>query len=167
MPGWGAGHSIWFVGDSQSWLLGTQSDGYWRTGDGGESWTQVIDLDMQHGGVDAYYAKTGVLYVGALGQILRSEDDGITFDLVGPATSDGYYSIVGDGTLLYAQLGNTGSNTSGPQPFVVSAEDDGFEWTVFNEQTFSDGPYRMEHDPVNGIVYAASWNEGVWALATR
>lgn len=164
MSGWGAGHSVWFVGDSQSWLLGTQGDGYWRTADGGASWTQVIELDMQHGGVDAYYAKNGALYVGALGQILRSEDDGMTFELVGPSTSDGYYSIVGDGTRLYAQLANTGGNTSGPQPFVVSPEDDGFEWTVQNDQTFSDGPYRMEYDAVNGIVYAASWNEGVLAL---
>jgi hypothetical protein len=32
-------------------------------------------------------------------------------------------------------------------------------------QTFSDGPYRMAFDAVNRIVYAASWNEGVWALA--
>ncbi|HWB74409.1 MAG TPA: hypothetical protein VG755_05630 [Nannocystaceae bacterium] len=164
MPGWGAGHSVWFVGDAQSWLLGTQGDGYWRTADGGASWTQVIELDMQHGGVDAYYAKNGALYVGALGQILRSEDDGMTFELVGPSTSDGYYSIVGDGTRLYAQLGNTGGNTTGPQPFVVSDEDDGFEWTEQNDQTFSDGPYRMEYDAVNGIMYAASWNEGVLAL---
>ncbi len=166
-PGWGAGHSIWFVGGAQTWLLGTQGDGYWRTADGGAAWTQVHEVDMQHGGVDAYYAKNGVLYVGALGGILRSEDDGLTFELVGPPTSDGYYSVVGDGTQLYAQLGNTGGNTTGPQPFVVSAEDDGFGWTAQNEQTFSDGPYRMEYDATNGIVYAASWNEGVWALATR
>ncbi|MBK8234344.1 MAG: hypothetical protein IPK74_02190 [Deltaproteobacteria bacterium] len=165
MPGWGAGHSIWFVGDADTWLLGTQGDGYWRTADAGASWTQVIELDMQHGGVAAYYASNGVLYVGALGQILRSEDDGLSFDLVGPATSDGYYAVIGDGTTLYAQLANTGGNTTGPQPFVVSPESDGFEWTVYNEQTFSDGPYRMAFDPVHRIVYASSWNEGVWALA--
>jgi hypothetical protein len=97
MPGWGAGHSIWFVGSSDAWLLGTQNAGYWRTSNAGDSWTQVSEIDMQHGGVDAFYASTGVLYIGALGGILRSEDDGVTFELVGPATSDGYYSVVGDG----------------------------------------------------------------------
>lgn len=167
MPGWGAGHSVWFVGGSQTWLLGTQGDGYWRTADGGGSWTQVLDVDMQHGGVDTYYATTGVLYVGALGQILRSEDDGLTFDLVGPQTSDGYYSIVGDGQRLYAQSANTGGNTTGPIGFVVSDEADGTTWTAYNEQTFSDGPYRMEFDQHHRIMYAASWNEGVLALAVE
>lgn len=166
MPGWGAGHSIWFVGSSDAWLLGTQNAGYWRTSNAGDSWTQVSEIDMQHGGVDAFYASTGVLYVGALGGILRSEDDGVTFELVGPATSDGYYSVVGDGEFLYAQLGNTGGNGGGvPQPYVMSAEADGFEWTEFNEQTFSDGPYRMEFDPTHRILYSANWNEGVLALA--
>lgn len=165
-PGWGAGHSIWFVGDDgATWLLGTQGAGYWRTTDGGATWTQVLDVDMQHGGVDAYRAADGTLYVGAVGQILRSEDDGATFELVGPPTSDGYYAVIGDGTTLYAQLANTGGNTTGPQPYVVSPEGDGVTWTEQNDQRFSDGPYRMDFDPVNRIVYSANWNEGVWALA--
>jgi hypothetical protein len=52
-----------------------------------------------------------------------------------------------------------------PQPYVVSPEADGHEWTEFNEQTFSDGPYRMEFDPTHRIMYSANWNEGVLALA--
>lgn len=168
MAGWGAGHSIWFVGDDAStWLIGTQGAGYWRTTDAGAQWTQVLELDMQHGGVDAYRDSDGTLYVGALGQILRSEDNGETFELVGPPTSDGYYSVIGDGNFLYAQLANTGGNTTGPQPYVISAQGDGFTWTEQNDQTFSDGPYRMDFDAVNRIVYSANWNEGVWALAVE
>jgi photosystem II stability/assembly factor-like uncharacterized protein len=161
---WGTGHSIWFLGNSTVWLLGAQTAGYWRTTDAGATWTKVSDQDMQHGGVGAFYAKTGVLYVGALGQILRSTDNGLTFQLVGPKTSDGYYAIIGDGNFLYAQAGNTGGNSRGPQPYFISAEDDGLTWKPYNTQTFSDGPYRMAFDSVNRIVYSANWNDGVWAL---
>jgi photosystem II stability/assembly factor-like uncharacterized protein len=91
--------------DRSTLYLTTDIEGMWRSTDGGATWarlgdlpdphagatwTQVSEIDMQHGGVDAFHASTGVLYIGALGGILRSEDDGVTFELVGPATSDGY-----------------------------------------------------------------------------
>jgi photosystem II stability/assembly factor-like uncharacterized protein len=162
--GWGAGHSIWFLGDSKIWLLGTQGDGYWRTTDAGTTWKQITTTNMQHGGVSAYYSTTGILYVGALSQILRSADNGLTFTLVGPHTQDGYYAIIGDGNNLYTQLGNTGGNTVGDQPYLTSPESDGVTWSDFSSQKFSDGPYRMAFDAKNRIVYSANWNAGVWAL---
>jgi photosystem II stability/assembly factor-like uncharacterized protein len=161
---WGAGHSIFFLGNRSTWLLGTQANGFWRTADSGVTWTQVSTQAMQHGGVNTFYSKTGVLYVGALSQILRSTDNGLTFTMVGPHTQDGYYAVIGDGNFLYAQLGNTGDNSVGSQPYSVSMETDGITWTPYNGQTFEDGPYRMAFDSVNRIIYSANWNSGVWAL---
>jgi hypothetical protein len=66
---------------------------------------------------------------------------------------------------MYAQVANTGQNgTNTAQSYIVSNEDDGVNWTTFNDQTFSDGPYRMAFDEVKRIVYSANWNDGVWAL---
>jgi hypothetical protein len=160
----GAGHSVFFLGSPGTWLLGTQGHGHWRTTDSGATWTQVSAVNMQHGGARPFYSRAGVLYVPALGTILRSTDNGLTFAPVGPQTQDGYYDVVGDGNLLYAQPGNTGGNTTGPKPYVTSMEADGVTWASFNDQTFYDGPYRMAFDPVNRIVYTANWNSGVWAL---
>jgi hypothetical protein len=160
----GAGHSIFFLGNSSTWLLGTQGHGFWRTTDSGSTWTQVSAVDMQHGGARPFYAKSGVLYVPALGTLLRSADNGLTFASVGPQTPDGYYDVVGDGNLLYAQSGNTGGNSTGPKPYVTSMESDGVTWTPYNDQTFFDGPYRMAFDPIHRVVYSANWNSGVWAL---
>jgi photosystem II stability/assembly factor-like uncharacterized protein len=164
LAGWGAGHTIWFLGDSNTWLLGTQGDGYWRTADAGTNWTQVTTQNMQHGGTSAFTAKTGVLYVGALSTILRSEDNGQTFTMVGPQTSDGYYAIIGDGSRLYTARGNTGDSTGAADTYYVSDESDGTSWVAMNGQTFGDGPYRMSYDRTNGIIYSANWNAGVWAL---
>jgi len=169
MAGWGNGHSVWFLSNSNTWLLGTQTNGYWRTEDGGANWKKVSDQLMQHGGTSAYYSKkNGALYVGALFQILRSFDDGKTFDLVAPKVGDGYYAIVGDGKFLYAQPGNTGQNgTRMPGNYIVSNEDDGVTWKNLNDQTFSDGPYRMAFDELQGVVYSSNWNDGVWALKVQ
>jgi photosystem II stability/assembly factor-like uncharacterized protein len=167
VPGaWGTGHSIWFMNSSTTWLLGTQTAGYWRTEDSGTTWSQVSTQDMQHGGTSAFWSKSGVLYVGAVSQILRSTDEGKTFDLVGPSTADGYYAIVSDGTSMYTAHANTGGSTD-PGGYFVSDEADGTSWMPFNDQTFSDGPYRMAFDPVNSVIYSANWNAGVWALKTK
>ena len=144
--------------------IGTQGDGYWRTKDAGATWKQVSTQDMQHGGTSAFYAKTGVLYVGALSTILRSEDDGQTFAMVGPQTSDGYYAIIGDGSRLYTARGNTGDSSNAEDTYYVSDEGDGTAWVAMNGQTFRDGPYRMAYDKTTGIIYSANWNAGVWAL---
>jgi len=162
--GWGAGHSVWFLNSSTTWLVGTQGNGYWRTTDSGANWTKVSDRDMQHGGTDAFYSKTGVLYVGALSNILRSTDNGASFTTVGPNTGDGYYQVIGDGNLLYAQLANTGSHGGAAAHYVVSSETDGMTWKDYNDQTFTDGPYRMDFDAHNRIIYSSNWNAGVWAL---
>jgi photosystem II stability/assembly factor-like uncharacterized protein len=164
-PGWGAGISIWFLKASDTWLLGSQVKGFWRTKDSGATWTQVSTQNMQHGGVGLYYSKTGVIYVGGLNQILRSTDNGLTFTLVGKSTPDGYYDIIGDGNMLYAQEANGGGNSSGTAlPYLVSPEEDGTNWAPYNDQKFSDGPYRMAFDSKNRIIYSANWNEGVLAL---
>jgi hypothetical protein len=162
--GWGAGHSVWFLGDGATWLVGTQGNGFWRTTDAGKNWTQVSTVNMQHGGTAGFVSRTGVLYVGALWNVLRSTDNGLTFTEVAPRTGDGYYAIIGDGHKLYTQLGNTGQSGSGPSSYVTSDETDGITWTRYNSQTFSDGPYRMAFDPINRIIYSANWNAGVWAL---
>jgi hypothetical protein len=40
-PGWngGEGQVIFFLDDSQTWLWGSSTNGYYRTGDGGDSWS--------------------------------------------------------------------------------------------------------------------------------
>jgi photosystem II stability/assembly factor-like uncharacterized protein len=173
--GWGAGLAVNFlyeptlgIGDANTWLVGTQwAAGFYRTSDGGGSWQNVSAQPMMHGGTGVYYSKNGTLYSGADQQILRSSDNGVSWKLVGPSFSDGYYKVIGDGTSLYAQEADTGGNSAGPQPYITSAESDGVAWTAYNDQTFSDGPFDMAFDGADGIVYSSNWRDGVWALKVR
>jgi hypothetical protein len=163
MMGWGTGHAINFLykpelglGDSKSWLLGTQGAGQWRTTDAGATWKKVSETGIQHGGGKVYYTKAGVLFATGGNQNMRSSDNGATWTPVGPG--GGYNGIVGDGKLLYT------AKCFGPTAITTSPETDGTKWTDSSSQQFKQGPFEMAFDGVNGIVYSASWGSGMWAL---
>jgi photosystem II stability/assembly factor-like uncharacterized protein len=166
---WGAGHSINFlydpdkgIGDANTWLLGTQGDGQWRTTDAGKTWTKVLTNDIFHGGGETYYAKDGKLYAtGVTPCLQRSGDNGATWTaLNAPGQCTGVW---GDGNVLYTAP----AYAQGMQPFFTSPETDGLTWTAYKggTQKFDgSGPYEMAYDSVNGILYASVWFQGVWAL---
>lgn len=157
---WGMGHGIWFLNNAQTWLLGTQDNGYWRTTNAGESWEQVSTVNMAHGGGQVYIAETGITYVSSGEGTLRSEDDGASWQLVGDVTFT--TAIFGDGSLLYTNQGYAGNIG----PFHVSSEDDGMRWEPYRggQQTFANGPDEFAFDAVNGILYASNWGDGLLAL---
>jgi MYXO-CTERM domain-containing protein len=163
-PGaWSSGHSIKFlynpalgIGNSQTWLLGTQSAGYYRTADAGATWTKVSNTSITHGGGDIYYSAKGVLYASGAETTMRSTDNGVTWNPVGPNDT---WAIAGDGTTMFTGKG-WGSNL----PFYASQESDGVTWMPYSDQKIPDGPYEMVYDSTNAILYSSSWFSGVWAL---
>jgi hypothetical protein len=166
-PGWdgAGGYDVYFlynpklgIGDSKTWLYGTQGKGHWRTTNSGETWTKVTDVSMEHGGGQLYYTQQGVLYASGSGHILRSKDNGITWTEIG--NNNGFLSVIGDGTNLY-----TGGHGGGH--FFTAKESDDLKWSDFNTQSFFEGPFEMEYDPVNGILYSANIRAGVWALKVK
>jgi hypothetical protein len=162
---WGSGMSIDFlyepdqaIGNADTWLLGTQGDGYWRTTNSGDSWTKVSSSTIFHGGGETYYSKTGVLYATSWDGVLRSTNNGASF--VDANSGQGNTGVWGDGDLLY-----TGPAYGfGAQPFATSPEDDGLTWTPGTQTIDGSGPYEMVWDEANGIMYASMWFQGVWAL---
>jgi hypothetical protein len=164
LAGWGSGHAINFLfkpelglGNSDTWLLGTQGPGMFRTADAGKTWTKVSDLGIQHGGGSVYYDKAGILYASGANGNLRSADNGLTWTKV--SEGKGYNAVFGDGQVLYTAPG------FGPTSYFTSPEGEGTIWTPFNTtQQFSAGPFEMALDRTNGILYSANWGEGLWAL---
>jgi len=163
----GAGWGIWFlynpalgIGNSSTWLLGTQGGGYWRTTDAGTSWTKVTDHSMEHGGGQIYYSKSGVLYAGSTTHLMKSTDNGATWTYGGNPNKPnwGYIAIVGDGTHLYAAShDHTGE-------FQTSLDSDGITWTDYSTQISHGGSFEMAYDAANGIVYSANEFDGLLAL---
>ena len=170
-PGWAGagGYDVFFlynpalgIGDKNTWLFGTQGKGYWRTADGGKTWTQVTKSNMAHGAGQIYYTKAGVLYASSETKVLRSTDNGVTWTSVGPTNFT--TAVYGDGKYVYAH--GAYSNIGGP--FSVSLEADGQTWSPLKgAQSMGDGPFEMAFDSSNGILYSSNWGSGLWALKTE
>jgi photosystem II stability/assembly factor-like uncharacterized protein len=147
------------VGNADTWLLGSQGSGYWRTTNAGGSWDLVSTVTQTHGGCQVYAASNGAFYVSSNNGILRSSDGGASWDLLNSA--DGlhgsyFLAIAGDGRNLY-----TCPSTGGAM--CTSPESDGTTWTQMPGFNFNNGPIKLACDRTNGIVYAPCSPDGLWA----
>jgi photosystem II stability/assembly factor-like uncharacterized protein len=154
------------LGDAKTWLLGGgYGPGLFRTTDGGANWTKVSDLSQDHGGFDAHYSRQGYLYIGATNGVYRSTDNGVTWEQETMGLPGGYfYSVIGDGNYLYTSNAFVGVDYN--NPMFVSKEggaDEGRQWSAYSSQTLPSGPWKMTFDPVDRVLYNATWGR-VWAL---
>lgn len=147
------------IGDKQTWLFTAQEGGFFKTTDGGQTWANVYEHPMTHGGNQLYRAQDGVLYSGGYQYPARSTDNGSTWKQVKLGLPYSWYmGIIGDGEHIYT----AGVNKN--EPFFMTSEKDGLTWKPVNDQKFSAAPFQMVLDPQRKILYAASWEEGLLAL---
>jgi hypothetical protein len=157
------------IGNANTWLVSDDATDYWRTTDAGVTWSCVSTLDPPHGGIaNVYYSKTGVLYAGCTGTLIRSTDNGATWASIPNTGLSGWdYGCMGDGNLLYAHSATTG-DLGYQSAYRVSKEEDGLTWSDYKvgptAQTLSTGPFIMAFDKTNRIMYSANWTSGIWAL---
>jgi photosystem II stability/assembly factor-like uncharacterized protein len=164
----GFGMAIFFLfdpktgqGDSETWLFTAQAGGFFRTTDGGKTWSRVYNLQMTHGGEQLYRTSEGTLYAGAYQYPVRSTDNGLSWQAIKNGLVYSWYiGICGDGRDLYTACSNPN------EPFFASPETDGLHWTpcAGGAQKFSAEPFEMQYDARNHILYSASWGEGLLAL---
>ena len=158
-------------GNSSTWLVTTDGDGFWRTTDAGETWTQVASgagFRAVHHGSDFHYDSTGRLWAGSQPFPVYSDDNGVTWSQSTTGlTSATYYSVIDDGENLYTQVANTGNNATGSElPYMTSPTASPGTWVAHNggAQTFVDGPFNMLFDAVSDLIIAAQWSSGIWVL---
>jgi len=180
--GWNEGSQfVFFIGEKNDgtpdvagthWLVSNQGGhGIWRTEDSGATWTKVGNFDHTHGQQSLYRAANKALYMGSVGKIFRSMDNGRTWSDTGAQSSgDGYGGFWGDGTHVWAMLGNTGTAVFGPYRWQMLPEADSTsapgnsKWTFFGTATYTNGPDRVIYDPVNKVLYSSHWGAGVYRL---
>jgi hypothetical protein len=105
-----------------------------------------------------YISDSGTIFSSVSGGIVRSRDRAATFDFF--ATNAASIGLGGDGSTLYS-----GNNTISTAP-----ESDPSNWTTAPNgppARDSGGPFELAFDKANGIVYAASNQNGLWAVKQR
>jgi len=170
---WGAGNGVWFGNDSNTWVFGSQNDGFWITHDGGDTWAQWTALTMAHGATHALTrTPSGVLLVAVDQTVFRSTDNGYTWVNVGTGLSGGYFqAVASDGVNMFTAAAFPTNGDNGDHPWLSKAvlASAGTAWTTFGPAPMSaegqrNGPVQAAFDTVTGVIYTANWRGGVWRL---
>jgi len=156
--------TIWFLDNSQTWLYASQSNGMWRTSDGGATW-KVIDAAWGgHNGGQLYRAKNKVFYHSGPAGLLRSSD-GISWSRMA-STGNGMIGITGDGSALYA---SHGPYAEAPPylPYYTAPETDGQAWTHLTSPLLATGGYELAYDPDHHLLYSTNATAGFWRVVVQ
>jgi photosystem II stability/assembly factor-like uncharacterized protein len=174
--GWGAGNTVFFLDNSNDWLVASQSAGVWRTANGGASWTQVLTVPLAHGAINAltYEPANNTYYLAEGTSIYKSTNAGGSWTDIGQGLTYQYYeAVASDGVSLYTSPGYAGQSSSyGPWQAVAEA---GGTWSAYAGATteacnplngLCAGMVDTVLDRVHHIIYTADWQGGVWKFST-
>jgi photosystem II stability/assembly factor-like uncharacterized protein len=166
-PSWNGneGQVIFFLGDSNTWLWGSQTNGFWRSGDGGRSWEEIRGMTTSHlQGSQLLRTADGTFFVAGADGIWRSPDgQASSFTLV-PDTGPIVGGIVTDGTTMYASTCYFGGFCN-PR-YLRSAETDGNQWTTLEHPVMTQGG-NLGYDRAHKLLYSSNLDAGLWRVVVE
>ena len=166
-PTWNGneGQVIWFLESSSSWLWGSQSNGFWRSGDSGKSWERIAGMETSHlQGSQILRTQAGVFYAAASDGVWRSPDGKANNWKVIPNTGPIVGGLITDGTTMYASTGYFGG--FGPTKYLRSAETDGMQWEVMDSPTIDLGG-NLGYDAGHKLLYSSNLDSGMWRVVVQ
>jgi hypothetical protein len=166
-PSWNGneGQVIFFLQDSKTWLWGSQTNGFWRSGDSGQSWEAITGMTTSHlQSSQLLRTKDGGFFVAASDGIWRSSDGTVpTWKLI-PDTGPIVGGLVSDGTTMYASTCYF-PNFCTPR-YLRSAESDGNTWTEIPSPQMSQGG-NMGYDKAHHLLYSSNLDAGLWRVVVE
>jgi len=148
---------------------GNNSDGMWRTTNGGGAWSRLNDVEHWHGCAQAFNAGNGVIFaagnsISPGSGVFKSTDAGATWTKVYGGSDNGVY---GTKSHLYASFGwATGSaqyNGGAPQLAVGGATGSGWS-SVTAPKAMWNGTKRAatSFDGKHSVIVSGNWGSGMW-----
>ena len=166
-PSWNGaeGQVIWFLDDSSTWLWGSQTNGFWRSGDAGKSWKRIAGMETSHKqGSQILRAKDGTFYAAASDAIWSSPDGQAETWKAIPNTGPIVGGLVSDGTRMY---GSTAYFEGfGPTKYLTSPESDGKTWEVIPSPTIEHGG-NLGYDAGHKLLYSSNLDSGMWRVVVE
>jgi hypothetical protein len=166
-PSWNGneGQVIFFLNDSKTWLWGSQSSGFWRSGDGGESWEAISGMTTSHlQSSQLVRTKNGTFFVAGADGIWRSPDGATSTWKLVPDTGPIAGGLVTDGTNMYMSTCYFG-NFCNPR-YLKSPESDGQKWTQIPSPTMTQGG-TMGYDAGHHLLYSSNLAAGMWRVVVH
>ena len=166
-PSWNGneGQVIFFLDDADTWLWGSQTNGFWRSGDAGASWDPIPGMTTSHlQGSQSVRSAAGTWFTAGADGIWRSPDGTApTWSLV-PDTGPIVGGIVDDGTSLYASTCYFGDFCE--QARYLTSSDDGQTWTQMDAPPLGMGG-SFGYDPGHGVLYSSNLGSGFWRVVVN
>jgi hypothetical protein len=167
-PSWVGGEWTGYqILDAKIWIFYSESNGLWRSSDGGESWQRIPSASVLHGHGQLYRAKNGSFYFGTAHGIMHSAD-GVSWAML-PSSGNFIMGLVGDGTTLYASNAFPYNPPGAEQylPYVFGAERPSSRFTRLNSPMMRNGGTELHLDAMRHILYSTNLNAGLWRMVTQ
>lgn len=167
-PGWDGneGQVIFFLGNSTTWLWGSQDSGFWRGTGSGTSWAAIPSMTTSHlQGSQLVQTTSGAFVMAAADGIWRSADGTAASWSIQPNTGPIMGGVVDDGTALFA------ANCYYPgfcaKAAYSTSSDDGKTWTAMTSSPDISMGGTFAYDPGHGVLYSSNGHSGMWRVRVR
>jgi hypothetical protein len=164
------GQVIFFLGDSTTWLWGSQTNGFWRSADGGGSWQAITGMTTSHlQSSQLIHTSTGAYLVAGADLIWRSPDGTATTWTSIAGTGPILGGMVVDGTSLYASTCYFAGFCLDPgnPPRYLKSTDDGKTWNAMPNPPKVDMGGTFAFDSGHGVLYSSNGHAGLWRVRVR
>jgi hypothetical protein len=166
-PGWegNEGQVIFFLTDSKTWLWGSQTSGFFRSGDSGETWQAIPGMTTSHlQSSELIRTKNGTFFIAGADGIWRSPDGAASTWKLVPDTGPIVGGLVTDGTNMYA---STCYFPDFCEPrYLKSPEGDGQKWTQMPSPKMTMGG-TMGYDAGHHLLYSSNLAAGMWRVVVN
>ena len=166
-PSWNGneGQVIFFLDNSKTWLWGSQTNGFWRSGDRGGAWERIPGMTTSHlQGSQLVRTKDGTFFAAGADGIWRSPDGAASTWTLVPDTGPIVGGLVSDGTTMFTSTCYFGDFCN-PR-YLRSPESDGHQWTVMKSPTLTQGG-TMGYDKAHRLLYSSNLDAGLWRVVVR
>ena len=150
-----------------TWLTQAQWDsntqGIWRTANGGASWTHVApSYEHKHGSTQIYQAGQGVIYAPSVNPdgVFKSTDYGHTWTQASTAPANAIF-----GTILRIYAEDSFASSGSYAPNLYSSSTIGTHWSAMTAvPAMSNGAKRaaVTHNGAQTIIVTGNWLGGIW-----
>ena len=159
------GQVIFFLDDSKTWLWGSQSNGFWRSGDAGGSWEAITGMTTSHlQGSQIHRRDDGAYFVAGADGIWWSPDGQASTWALVPSTGPIVGGLVSTGSAMFASTCYF-PNYCNPQ-YLRSPESDGKQWTAIKSPTLTQGG-TMGYDKAHKLLYSSNGDAGIWRVVVQ
>jgi hypothetical protein len=165
-PDWkgGEGQIIYFLGSSDNWLWGSESNGFWRTADQGTTWDAISGMSPSHlQGAQMHRRNDGTFFIATINGIWQSPDGKPKNWRQVPNTGPITGGLVSTGTRMYA------STCFGPgmcvkAQYLSSSENDGTSWLVMKSPDKIHTGGTLAYDHKYQLLYSSNIHDGLWRV---